>query len=111
MRATPQGSLPIHAFAVTDTDDQHDQSVIMDLIENSIGTDANAKGRPPGELPAARRAGIGCQSANRVNDAGPGFTVELGQLLLRSTQNLDHVRHSPYSALISRTACSKGTES
>ena len=52
-----------------------------------------------------------CESADRLNCAGLGLTVELGQLLLRRTQNLDRVRHSPYSALISRTACSKGTES
>ena len=102
------GSLSVDFSPVSDGHDQHNQTVVVDFVNDAIRADADAPGGTSGKLFASRRAGMVRERANGRDDPVLIRTPDFRQLFLSGSKDLQHVGQDSRSDLISRTACSNG---
>jgi hypothetical protein len=92
------GSLSIDILPSANGHDEYDKPVVMNLIDHSIGTDADAPGWSAGELLTSGGPWIVSKLTDRLDDARLVVTIDLGELLLSNSEYLDRVCHFPYSS-------------
>lgn len=71
------GSAAVDFAPVTDVDHQDHEVVVLDLVEDSIGANANTPPVPPRELLCTGGPGCGMERADGFDEAGPvaGFNL------------------------------------
>jgi hypothetical protein len=66
----------VHLFPVPDADDDHDQVAVFDLVHDAIRAVAESvQWFLPGQLDAAGRAWVFCESQNATGDSSPEILV------------------------------------